>query len=425
MSALESLHIKNGAAMGTRNGVSVPLNYNQPEAERVAMRKTILLTDYSHLGMAEISGEGAYELLNLMVAGDVGSIRDEQGMYTIILNNEGEIISDVYILCDDERFIVMSEWLTGDAISEMMKHLLEQHGSEFEEIGHIGSLGDSLGVLHFEGPYSWELLAEMYGMDVLGLPFQEHMHVGDDEILFRAGEHGEYSYKLIANNDRLEAIWEQAVQAGEKYDMAVGGLDYQRDVRLENPCWEPDVFNEFSRCPIQLQMQWTVRYDKDQFKGKDALNSVLGRGVERRAVGFSIEGAAPADVARGDKVYVGESEIGVVITCGYSKDIGATVGRLLLDAAYAYADLDQYEVQTCSGRLNLKTTAVPIYRNFSFLINPSEHSYVDSSRPKHLLEQLEWQAAAKAKAEKELADKELADKELAEAQQAEAQRVQA
>jgi glycine cleavage system aminomethyltransferase T len=408
MSALESMHIKNGAAMGIRNGVSVPLNYNDPEAERVAMRKTILLTDYSHLGMAEVVGEGAYELLNLMVAGDVGSIRDEQGLYTIIMNDEGEIISDVYILCDDERFIVMSEWLTGDAISEMMKNLLEQHESEFEEIEHIGSLNDSLGMLHFEGPYSWELLAEMYGMDVLGLPFQEHMHVGDDEILFRAGEHGEYSYKLIAHNDHLETIWNQAVQAGKKYDMAVGGLDYQRNVRLENPCWEPNVFADFSRCPIELQMQWTVRYDKDQFKGKGALNSILERGVKRRAVGFSIDRAHPVDVARGDKVYVGDDEIGVVITHGYSKDIGGTVGRLMVNATYAYADIDHYQVQTCSGRLNIKTTPVPIYRNFSFLVNPSEHSYVDSSRPKHLLEQMEWKNAAKAKAEKELAETQLA-----------------
>ncbi|MOA41079.1 hypothetical protein D3C78_1630110 [compost metagenome] len=83
--------------------------------------------------------------------------------------------------------------------------------------------------------------------------------------------------------------------------------------------------------------------------------------------------------------------IGEVIVCDYSADLQACLGRLFLTDAWAWADIDGYHVVTANGPVAVTTSAVPFARNYSFLINPSEHSYVDSSRPRDLLQQLEWQ----------------------------------
>lgn len=411
MSTLDAIHRQQNAVMGTRNGVSIPMSYGSATAEHSAVRKNILMTDYSHFGIAQISGDSAYELLNLVVAGDVSSIRDEQAMYTIIMDRDGKIVTDLYILCDDERFVLLCEWLRGDELCRLLQDAYQGREDEFEEIDEIRPLDGELGMIHFEGPYSWELLAELYGMDVIGLPFQEHMHIEDDFVLLRSGKHGEYSYKLIAPREALADIWQQALDAGGKYDLQAGGLGYQRLVRLENPCWEPGLFSDFSRCPIELQMQWAVRYDKSEFAGQEALNARLEQGVPQRVVGFIIREQLAILPQVGDKVCLGPEQIGSVVACGYSADLDACLGRMMLRSDLAYADIDRYQVQTQGGSVAVTTSAVPFARNFSFLVNPSEHSYVDASRPKHLLEQMEWQ---QQKAEEEKRKKAAEDQAAAE-----------
>ncbi|WP_411752229.1 aminomethyl transferase family protein [Serratia sp. (in: enterobacteria)] len=391
MSKLTEIHQQHGAVMGERNGVAIPLGYGAAEAEYQAVRKNILLSDYSHFGIAAISGDSAWSLLNQLVSGDVSSIRDEQAMYSLVLDEQGHIVTDLYIACDDERFLLLSEWVSGETLCDMLRAKLAGNEEEFDEIESIESLTPEWGMLHVEGPYAWELLAEVYGMDVIGLPFQEHMHVDDDLILLRSGKHGEFSYKLMGPQDLLADVWMQMQEAGEKYDMRAGGLNYQRLVRLENPCWEPHVFNAYTNCPIVLQMQWAVRYDKDGFTGLASLNDRVEQGVSHRVVGMTIAGKPQAIPQRGDKVMLEGNCIGEVIVCDYSAELDACLGRLFLTDAWAWADIDAYRVVTSSGPIAVTTSAIPFARNYSFLINPSEHSYVDSTRPRDLLQQAEWQ----------------------------------
>lgn len=391
MSKLTEIHQQHGAVLGERNGVAIPLSYCTADQEHQAVRKNILLSDYSHFGIAAISGDSAWSLLNQLVSGDVSSIRDEQAMYSLLLDDAGHIITDLYIACDDERFLLLSEWVSGEMLCEMLRAKLSGNEDQFEDIEAIESLTPEWGLLHFEGPYAWELLAEVYGMDVIGLPFQEHMHVEDSLILLRSGKHGEYSYKLMGPQDLLADVWPLMLAAGEKYDMRTGGLNYQRMARLENPCWEPDIFNAYTRCPISLQMQWAVRYDKDAFTGLESLSQRGVQEASHRIVGMTIAGTPQAIPQRGDKVIFDGNCIGEVIVCDYSADLGACLGRLFLTGAWAWADVDAYQVVTASGPVAVTTSAVPFARNYSFLINPSEHSYVDSTRPRDLLQQLEWQ----------------------------------
>jgi aminomethyltransferase len=324
-------------------------------------------------------------------------------MYSLILDEAGNIITDLYIACDDERFLLLSEWVSGETLCELLRAKLAGNEEEFEDIESIESLTPEWGMLHFEGPYAWELLAEVYGMDVIGLPFQEHMHVEDELILLRSGKHGEYSYKLMGPQDLLADVWKQMLEAGEKYDMRTGGLNYQRMVRLENPCWEPGVFNSYSSCPISLQMQWAVRYDKEAFTGLESLNERVEQGVSHRVVGMTVAGKPDAIPQRGDKVMFDGNCIGEVIVCDYSADLDACLGRLFLEDATAWADINAYQVVTASGPITVTTSAVPFARNYSFMVNPSEHSYVDSTRPRDLVQQFEWQQLKeeKLKAEKE------------------------
>ena len=377
--SLESIHQAAGATLVERNGVKIPLHYGQPAEEHQASRKNILMVDYSHFGIVEVQGDDGYDFLNRVVGGVLSVIRDEQALYTLLLNDKGQIVTDLYVLCDDERFLLISEWLRGDKLAASLQALVGD-----EEV-QISAQNDNLTTTLFEGPYSWELMAELYGFDVLGLPFLEFMHV-DDAILFRSGKHGEFAFKVLTSKEGAADLWQRAIEAGAKFDMKTGGIDFQGKSRLENPCWDPALVGEFSTCPIELQLQWAVRYDKDEFIGREALLAKLEEGAKQRVVGFLVKGDGAA-LNLGDAVFSGEQQIGKVITFGHSVGVDGYIGQALLDSEYAYAGIDQYQIAAGGARVAINTVAIPFLQNFSFMVNPAEHSYVDASRPKSLIEQ--------------------------------------
>lgn len=383
--SLESMHEAAGAAFGERNGIRIPLNFTRAVEEHQASRQTILMVDYSHFGVVEVQGGDGYDFLNRVVGGDLSVIRNEQALYTLLLDDDGQIVTDLLLLCDDERFLLLSEWMDGDALASALQ------GRVGEEDVQIAALNDR-SVILFEGPYSWELMAELFGFDVLGLPFMEFMPV-DDGLLLRAGKHGEFAFKFLASSEAAAALWQRAEDAGLKFDMRKGGIDFQKQSRLENPCWDPSLVGASTRCPIELQMQWAVRYDKEAFVGRDALLGKLEAGVKQRVVGFVVKDDGAA-VTIGDSVFSGADTIGKVITYGHSAGVGGYFGQALLDSEYAYAGIDQYEIEGGGGRTAIRTTEIPFLQNFSFMVNPAEHSYIDPSRPKNLIEQRQAQTSA-------------------------------
>jgi len=404
MSRFSDIHASRGAQMTVRNGIEVPLSIAERSSVHEALRKHFIVVDYSHFAIVDVTGESAFEFLDAIVAGDLAAIRDGQALYTFILNENGEIVLDLCLLCDDERYLLLSESASG---ADLVALLAAQVGEQAVE---IVDRSDELACLLFEGPYSWEINKELFGMDVIGLPFMEHMRV-DGGILFRFGLHGEFSYQLICDQDTAARLLEDKDGLYARYDAVFAGLNFQDLARLENPCWDESRLGTWSKCPIELQMQWMVRYDKDAFIGKEALEAKLEAGPLRRMVGFVAEVESTSGLEAGQAVSVNGVHVGSVATAGYSPERGRIIGQALLEAEYAYADIHGFQI----GNIPVTTSALPFVRNFSFLVNPLEHSYVTPGRHKNMLEQ--WQAAEAAKVA-EKAEKETAEKETAEAEAA-------
>ena len=130
MNPMEAVHQAAGATLGERNGVRIPLHYGEPAAEHQASRKNILMVDYSHFGIVEVQGDEAYDFLNRVVGGDLSVIRDEQALYTVLLDDKGQIVTDLYVLCDDERFLLLTEWVKGDTLAASLQALVGEEELE-------------------------------------------------------------------------------------------------------------------------------------------------------------------------------------------------------------------------------------------------------------------------------------------------------
>lgn len=383
MMSLNDFHLKQGAVMGMHNNYSVPSAYHDPMVEYKALRENVLLVDYSHMSIVSVMGDDAWALVNYLVSADVSIIRDEQGIYSLILKEDGTIRGDVYVLCCSDGYYVMSENIPAIELITSLNKLLEKADElDIQETPEIRDMREEQwGAILLEGPYSWELMAELHGFDVIGLPYHEYMNTEQELMVFRCGKHGEFAYMLIGPEEQLLEQWQQLQQRGSKYLLQTGGLDYQTLARIENPGWDDRLWAGIPLNPVELQMQWAVQYDKEGFVGKEAVEALSHDTGSRKLIGMIAEQHC-SGMAAGDSVLVDGQPAGQVVQAVYSPALQSMIALTLLDIDYAWADIDGFTIQTRTEAVAAKTKSMPFIYNLSMLVNPTEHSYVDESKAK-------------------------------------------
>jgi len=384
MKSLHDLHLANKAKMGIFNNYLLPAAYHEPSVEYRAVRENALLVDYSHMSIVSVMGDDAWALVNHLASADVSIIRDEQGLYSLVLNEDGTIKGDIYILCTPDGYYILSENIAAsDMISSLHNLLLRAEELEIAELPAIKSMTEEAwGALMVEGPYSWELLAEVYGFDIIGLPYHEYINQDGELILFRCGKHGEFAYLLVGPQPELVDTWSMLVEKGEKYQLKTGGLDYQRTVRIENKCWDENIYADFSRHPAELQLQWAVQYDKEGFIGKEAAVERSHDPAKRKIVGICPL-TDSTGIAPNDKVLVDDKQVGVIVKSAWSPALEASIALALLEDDYAWSDISGFTIETATAKIPAKTQTLPFLYNLSLLVNPTEHSYIDDTKTRH------------------------------------------
>lgn len=386
MSSLFDLHLKNNAVMGNYNNRSIPSSYHDILDEYKAVRENALLVDYSHMAIVSVTDEDAWILVNHIASADISIVRDEQGIYSLALNDDGTILGDMYVLCAMDGYYILSENISVERIIEVLKVAAEKYDDlGIQEIPEIKSMeDDNWGAIMLEGPYSWELMSEIYGYDIIGLPYCEYMNTEDDLIIFRCGKHGEFAYQVIGPQSLLVELWGKLQRIGVKYLLKTGGLDYQRIVRVENPGWDKSIYAEYSTNPVELQLQWAIQYDKEDFIGKSAVELMSAQSAARKVVGI-VPCVNCASLSKDDKILVNGQTVGFIINAVYSPAAQSWIALAFINTPYALSDIDGYIIKTAHGDIAAKTKTLPFIYNFSLLVNPTTHSYIDPSKAKSVL----------------------------------------
>lgn len=386
MSSLFDLHLKDNAVMGNYNNRSIPSSYHDILDEYKAVRENALLVDYSHMAIVSVTGEDAWILVNHIASADISIVRDEQGIYSLVLNDDGTILGDMYVLCAMDGYYILSENISVARIIEVLKFAAEKYDDlGIQENPEIKSMeDDNWGAIMLEGPYSWELMSEIYGYDIIGLPYCEYMNTEDDLIVFRCGKHGEFAYQVIGPQSLLIELWVKLQKIGVKYLLKTGGLDYQRIVRVENPGWDQSIYAEYSTNPVELQLQWAIQYDKEDFIGKAAVELMSAQSAARKVVGI-VPCVNCASLSKDDKILVNGQTVGFIINAVYSPAAQSWIALAFINTPYALSDIDGYIIKTAHGDIAAKTKTLPFIYNFSLLVNPTTHSYIDPSKAKSVL----------------------------------------
>jgi aminomethyltransferase len=332
-------------------GWEMPVQYSGILEEHHAVRTDVGLFDVSHMGEFHVSGPGAEAFVNHVVANDVTRLAPDQALYTQFVRPDGGTVDDllVYRRPDGYMLVVNASnidkdwaWLQAHRPAAVM---LEDRSAE-------------TAMLALQGPRAEALLTPLVTggtpLARLGAFRWTDAQVGSAPVtIARTGYTGEDGFEVFCAPADAPALWKALVEAGAK----PAGLGARDTLRLEAglPLYGHELTDAIS--PVMAGFSWSVRFDKADFLGRDALLRHRAGELSHRVVGLTLEGR---NIARqGYAVYAGERRVGEILSGTFSPTLQRPIATALVEAEAATLAL---AVEIRGQRHEAATVKLPFYR---------------------------------------------------------------
>ena len=218
------------------------------------------------------------------------------------------------------------------------------------------------------GPYAWELCAEVVGSYILGLPYLS-MSTLNNLIVFRAGMTGEFGYHILIPSEHKSNWLAVLVEKGALFDLKMADSQARSQCSLENFFFDLIKEGSYGLTPMELQLQWRISMQKEVYPGYEAIHTIRKNGWNRRLCAF----ITPYPINVDEVITCEDTSVGRVLAIGYSPLRKEFVGKALIDRPFWHAGLDCFRV----GDHSLITKSAPIINNLSISINPYLNSYLN------------------------------------------------
>ncbi|NOC46343.1 FAD-dependent oxidoreductase [Ruegeria sp. HKCCD7559] len=292
-------------------------------AEVKAVRESVGIMDVTAFTKVEVSGPGAYALLDRLTANrmpqKVGSIT-----LTHMLNRRGRIELETTIvrMAADRFYLVCAAFFE----QRLLDHLAQQRA---EEDVQITALSADWSALSLNGPRSRDVLARCTDADLTNAGFrwlsaQEITIAGHKVWAFRMSYAGELGWEVHMPNAACLDVYNALWAAGEAYGITDYGSFAMNVMRMEKGFkGAGELTNEVTLAEADVQR--FARTDKD-YLGKD---KTLNTDLPWICAYLSIEPDGEIDGHGGEAVLLDGRVVGSTASVAY----GHTVGKIL---AFAY-----------------------------------------------------------------------------------------
>jgi aminomethyltransferase len=337
-------------------GWEMPLSYQGTADEHRAVRERCGLFDVSHMGEVELRGAGAVEACQLLTVNDVARLRDGDGQYTVLCNDQGGVLDDliVFRLAAEHYLLVVN---AANTAADLAWIVARTHGR-----AEVVDRSEEFALLALQGPEAERALRPLTPCDLSRLrPFVvvETLVAGRRALVSRTGYTGEEGFEIMTDAADAPAAWDQLLDAVRRREGAAAGLAARDTLRLEAglPLCGTDM--DATTTPLEAGLGWVVKLKKGSFIGRDALAAQVRDGVPRRLVGLQLE---QPGIPRHDYVVWRDGRAVGKVTSGMrSPTLGTFIG-LAYVAAEAAAPGTEVAVDIRGSRLPARVVARPFYR---------------------------------------------------------------
>ncbi|MDR1143026.1 MAG: glycine cleavage system aminomethyltransferase GcvT [Spirochaetaceae bacterium] len=302
---LHPWHEKAGARFAPFAGFDMPIHYTAGAVEEHRLcRRSAGLFDVDHMGRLIVSGGGAGEALSALVSGPVLDMKAGEARYSLLLNDRGGVIDDLFIY----RLAEGEAWGKDPGGKDPWLVVVNAGNRETdlawltEKLPGGITLRDISGetcMIAVQGPRAVELLDRLAGTAgaVSSIPRAAMGTVTLAGIPVRAGRTGytgEDGAELFYAADKALAVWEailaEAASAG--IDAGPVGLAARDSLRFEAgmPLHGHEIDPGIT--PLEALLSWACDFTKDFF-GKEALLAQKAAGITKKLATVNVLGGVP------------------------------------------------------------------------------------------------------------------------------------
>ncbi|MGB0415552.1 MAG: glycine cleavage system aminomethyltransferase GcvT [Coraliomargarita sp.] len=287
---LHDFHAAQGARFVPFGGWNMPVQYSSILEEHKAVREAAGLFDVSHMGEFFVQGPEAELFLDKLVVNRIAGTPVGKAVYSPMCARDGGVIDDliVYRTADDAFLVCVNASNTEKDFGWFL-----QQAERWELEVRIEDQSAEYALLALQGPNA-EAILERAGIEALSslrrFWHREVKFAGQTMRICRTGYTGEDGFEIYVSPTAVEALATRLVSVGAEFGLKLCGLGARDSLRLEAglPLYGHELSDRIS--PLEASLAWTVKLNKDDFIGKNALSEQMATGVPRRVVHFKLEG---------------------------------------------------------------------------------------------------------------------------------------
>jgi aminomethyltransferase len=305
-------------------GWELPQQYTSIRDEHFAVRRCAGLFDISHMGRFKLHGDGSFDFLQGLLTNDLSRIGPGRAQYNLMCNERGGILDDLVAYWGEDGFILVVNASNRERDLEWMRDHAPA-GVEIEDRTFEQSL------LAFQGPSAASLMPASGLDDLSYFGFRPGKVAGTSALVSRTGYTGEDGFEIFVRAERVVEVWDAILEHSAKQGALPAGLGARDATRLEAALRLYGNDMDEGVNPYEAGLGWTVRLDKGEFVGRDALASVKRDGPKRTLVGLK---TGAGDIARhGAAIFKGGTRIGAVTSGTHSFFLGHPIALAMVEVA--------------------------------------------------------------------------------------------
>jgi aminomethyltransferase len=344
---LFAAHQKLGAKFVDFGGWEMPVQYTSITDEHLAVRNAAGIFDISHMGEITVSGAASADFLNHVLTNDIRKITAGQGQYTLMCNERGGTVDDLYVYClsPGVYFLIVNAsrvqadvaWLKQQA-AQFPRH------SEF----YMTDASHNYAAVAVQGPNVKDFInlcvpgqancalravrvTDLKKNEIGGFPFRGH-----DVMVSRTGYTGEDGFEIVGNDQCIREIWDTVLEIGSPFGTKPCGLGARDTLRTEvcYPLYGHEL--DENTGPIEAGVGFFVALDKGDFVGRAVLAEQKAKGVAKKCVAFKMTGKS-APPRPQYPIYANGARIGEVVSGTQSPSLNMGIGMGYVPPEFAKA----------------------------------------------------------------------------------------
>jgi len=274
-----------GTSFGEYAGAETPARFGDLVTEIAALRNSAGVFDLGWRAKLLATGDDRVRWFKGMVTNNIKDLPQNHGVYSFLLNAQGQIQADMYVFNRGDHMLVDTDESQVERVREIFDRYIIM-----DDVS-ISDASDKLSALGIQGPDSPEVLKRL-GHDVSALKPLEVVDtkLGEAGISIVRRDWPVPAFEIWASASNLHTVWASLTAAGAK---PVGSDAYESvRVLLGMPRYGIDIGDR--DLPQETGQDRALNFRKGCYVGQEIVERIHSRGkVHRSLAGVIIEGAAP------------------------------------------------------------------------------------------------------------------------------------